>query len=85
VYSDANAMHMAFVSNATNISMPAPTGGKKSLFLWTPASGPVWEDIGNFYTGGPAIGSGGTTVAWTQSLTSGFNQPSGRVYAMIVP
>lgn len=85
VYSDATAAHIAFVSTATNISMSAPASGKKSLFLWSPAAGPVWQDVGNAYISGPAIGAGGTTVAWTRSLTNGFNQPTGRVYAMILP
>jgi hypothetical protein len=65
--------------------MTAPATGKKSLFVWSPTTGPVWEDVGNAYISGPAIGAGGTTVAWTQSLTNGFNQPTGRVYAMVVP
>jgi Tol biopolymer transport system component len=85
VYSDASGARIAFVSGATNISMTAPSTGKKSLFVWSPTTGPVWEDVGNAYISGPAIGAGGTTVAWTQSLTNGFNQPTGRVYAMVVP
>ncbi len=85
VYSDATDARIAFVSNATNISTAAPSDGLKSLFVWSPSTGPVWENVGAFYTGGPAIGDDGKTVAWTQSLTDGRNQPSARVYALTLP
>lgn len=82
VYSDSAGDRIAFVSSATNISATAPGDGKKSLFVWTATSGPVWEDAGNVYVEGPAIAGGGGTVAWTQATTSGFDQPSARVYCL---
>jgi hypothetical protein len=63
----------------------APNDGFKSLFVWTRSTGPEWENVGPYYASGPAIGDDGTTVAWTQSLADGRNQPSARVYALTLP